>query len=98
MVATPDTVEVGAFKCGCDERKKGVTCGKSRDMVTSLEARVFRLESNFGTLCERVDDLDGRYDGLEIEDMEIHSGIKDALGGLEADLRHEIESHALYSE
>ncbi|PON49928.1 hypothetical protein TorRG33x02_315930 [Trema orientale] len=49
-----------------------------------------------GMLGERVDDIDGRCDGLETKDTEIHSGIKDALGELEADLRREIES--LYSE
>ncbi|PON63075.1 hypothetical protein PanWU01x14_133470, partial [Parasponia andersonii] len=86
MVVTPDPVEVGASEHGRDEGKKGATRGKSRDVVTSLEARVFRLESNLGTLGERVDDLDGRCDGLETEDAEIHSGIKNALGGLETAL------------
>ncbi|PON43691.1 hypothetical protein PanWU01x14_272270 [Parasponia andersonii] len=77
---------------GHDKGRKGTTHGKSRDVVTSLEARVSRLESNLGTLGERVDDLDSLCDSLETEDAEIHSGIKDALGGLEADLRCEIES------
>ncbi|PON50225.1 hypothetical protein PanWU01x14_224210, partial [Parasponia andersonii] len=66
------------------------------DVVTSLEAIVSRLESNLGMLDERVDDLDGCCDDLETEDMKIHSSIKDALGGLEADLRCEIKS--LHSE
>ncbi|PON77009.1 hypothetical protein PanWU01x14_030180, partial [Parasponia andersonii] len=92
MAATPDPIEVGASERERDEGKKGATCGKSRDMVTSLEARVSRLESNLGTLGDRVDDLDGCCDGLETKDAEIHSSIKDALGRLEADLRHEIES------
>ncbi|PON69358.1 hypothetical protein PanWU01x14_087990 [Parasponia andersonii] len=92
MATTPDPVKVGASERGCDEGKKGATRGKSRDVVTSLEARVSRLESNLGTLGEHVDDLDGRCDGLETEDAEIHSSIKDALGGLEAGLRREIES------
>ncbi|PON45406.1 hypothetical protein PanWU01x14_259280, partial [Parasponia andersonii] len=55
-----------------------------------------RLESNLGILGERVDDQDSCCDGLKTKDMEIQSGIKDALGGLEADLRCEIES--LYLE
>ncbi|PON38423.1 hypothetical protein PanWU01x14_312570 [Parasponia andersonii] len=92
MAATPDPVEVGASEYGRDEGKKGATRGKSRDIVTSLEARVSRLESNLSTLNERVDDLDGRCDGFETEDAEIHSSIKDALSGLETDLRHKIES------
>ncbi|PON48833.1 hypothetical protein PanWU01x14_235360, partial [Parasponia andersonii] len=90
MAATPDPVEAGTSECGSDKGKKSATRGKSRDMVTSLEARMSRLESNLDTLGECVDDLDGHCDGLETEDAEIHSGIKDALGGLEADLRHEI--------
>ncbi|PON53553.1 hypothetical protein PanWU01x14_201110 [Parasponia andersonii] len=90
MAATPDPVEVGASEHGRDEGKKGVTCSKSRDVVTSLEARMSQLESNLGTFGEHVDDVDGRCDGLETEDAEIHSGIKDALGGLEADLRYKI--------
>ncbi|PON57671.1 hypothetical protein PanWU01x14_172190 [Parasponia andersonii] len=53
---------------------------------------VWRIQSNFGMLGERVGDLDSHCDGLETEDAEIYSGIKDALSGLEADLRHEIES------
>ncbi|PON56902.1 hypothetical protein PanWU01x14_177680 [Parasponia andersonii] len=96
MAATPDLVEVGASKCRRDEGKKGATRGKSRDVVTSLEARVSQLESNLGTLGERIDDLDGRCDDLETEDAKIHSAIKDALSGLEADLRRKIES--LYLE
>ncbi|PON51783.1 hypothetical protein PanWU01x14_213530 [Parasponia andersonii] len=96
MVATPDLVEVGASKCERDEGKKGTTYGKTRDVVTSLEARVSRLESNFSTLGGRIDNLDGRCDGFETENAKIHSGIKDMLGGLEADLRHAIES--FYSE
>ncbi|PON74421.1 hypothetical protein PanWU01x14_052530 [Parasponia andersonii] len=92
MAATPDPVEVGASECGRDEGKKDATRGKSRDVVTSLEARVSQLESSLSTLGERVDDVDGRSDGLETEDAEIHSGIKDALGRLEADLRREIKS------
>ncbi|PON48897.1 hypothetical protein PanWU01x14_234300 [Parasponia andersonii] len=84
MAATPDLVEVGASEFGRDERKKGATHGKLRNVVTSLEARVSRLESNLGTLGERVDDLDSHYDGLETENAEIHSGINDALSGLEA--------------
>ncbi|PON71812.1 hypothetical protein PanWU01x14_069990, partial [Parasponia andersonii] len=87
IAATPDPVEVGTSECGRDEGKKGATRGKSRDVVTSLEARVSQLESNLGTLGERVDNLDGYYDGLETEDAKIYSGIKDALGGLETDLR-----------
>ncbi|PON37033.1 hypothetical protein PanWU01x14_323710, partial [Parasponia andersonii] len=55
-----------------------------------------RDERKKDVTCECVDDLDGRCDGLETEDTEIHSSIKDALGGLEADLRYEIES--FYSE
>ncbi|PON55971.1 hypothetical protein PanWU01x14_184380, partial [Parasponia andersonii] len=90
MAANPDPVEVGASERGRDEGKKGANCGKSRDVVTSLEARVSRLKSNLGTLGERVDDLDGCCDGLETEVVEIYSGVKDVLGGLEADLRHEI--------
>ncbi|PON31438.1 hypothetical protein PanWU01x14_369860, partial [Parasponia andersonii] len=90
MATTPYPVEVGASERGHDEGKKGATCGKLRDVVTSLEARVSRLESNLGTLGECIGDLDGRCNGLETEDAEIYSGIKDALGGLEADLRHEI--------
>ncbi|PON43685.1 hypothetical protein PanWU01x14_272210, partial [Parasponia andersonii] len=90
MTTTPDPFEVGASERRHDEGKKGATHGKSRDMVTSLEARVSQLESNLGTLGERVNDQDGRCNSLETEDAEIHSGIKDTLGGLEADLRHEI--------
>ncbi|PON50824.1 hypothetical protein PanWU01x14_220610 [Parasponia andersonii] len=69
MTATPDPVEVGASEYRHDEGKKGATRGKSRDVETSLKARV-----------------------LETEDTKIHNGIKDVLGGLEADLRREIES------
>ncbi|PON58613.1 hypothetical protein PanWU01x14_165030 [Parasponia andersonii] len=91
MVATPDPVRVGTSERRRDEGKKGTTHGKSRDVVTSLEARESRLESNLGTLGECVDDLDGHSDGLETEDVEIHNDIKDALGGLEANLRREID-------
>ncbi|PON76222.1 hypothetical protein PanWU01x14_036400 [Parasponia andersonii] len=66
MAATPYSVEVGASEHGCDEEKKGTTRDKSRDVVTNL-----------GMLGECVDDLDGHCDGLETEDAEIHSGIKD---------------------
>ena len=96
ITVTPDRIEVGASERGRDDGKKGTICGKSRDVVASLEARVTWLKSNIGTLGERVDDLDGRCDGLETEDANIHNGIKDALGRLEADLRHEIKS--LHSE
>ncbi|PON37307.1 hypothetical protein PanWU01x14_321540 [Parasponia andersonii] len=65
MVVTPNLVKVGASEHGRDEGKKGATRGKSRDVVTSLETKVSRLESNLGTLGERVDDLDGHCDGLE---------------------------------
>ncbi|PON66220.1 hypothetical protein PanWU01x14_110860 [Parasponia andersonii] len=41
IAATPDPVEVGTFERGCDKGKKGFTCSKLRDTVTSLEARVF---------------------------------------------------------
>ncbi|PON55447.1 hypothetical protein PanWU01x14_187620 [Parasponia andersonii] len=92
MVVTPDPIEVSTSERGHDEEKKGVTRGNSRDVVTSLEARVSRLDSNLGTLGEQIDDLDGRYDGLETEDAKIYNGIKDVLGELEADLRREIES------
>ncbi|PON65375.1 hypothetical protein PanWU01x14_116890 [Parasponia andersonii] len=64
MASTPDPVEVGASKRGHDEGNKDATHGKSRDVVTSLEARVSRLESNLGTLGERVDDLDGHYNDM----------------------------------
>ncbi|PON78798.1 hypothetical protein PanWU01x14_016970, partial [Parasponia andersonii] len=47
-------LNVGVMKC--------VTYGKSRDVVTSLEARVSRLKSNLDTLGEHVDNLDGRCD------------------------------------
>ncbi|PON62734.1 hypothetical protein PanWU01x14_136460, partial [Parasponia andersonii] len=87
MAATLDPIEVSASERGCDEGKKGATRSNSRDVVTSFEARVSQLESNLGTLGEHVNDLDSCYDGLETEDAEIHSGIKDALGGLEANLR-----------
>ncbi|PON71022.1 hypothetical protein PanWU01x14_077320, partial [Parasponia andersonii] len=86
MAAIPDPVEVSASERGHDEGKKLAPHGKSRDVVTSLEARVSQLESNLGTLGERVDDLDGRCNGLETEEAEIHSSIKDALGGLETNL------------
>ncbi|PON44907.1 hypothetical protein PanWU01x14_262800, partial [Parasponia andersonii] len=79
MAATPDPVEIGASERGLDEGKKGATRGKSRDVVTHLEARVSRLKSNLSTLGEHVDDVDGCCDGLETKDAEIHSGIKDAL-------------------
>ncbi|PON38418.1 hypothetical protein PanWU01x14_312980, partial [Parasponia andersonii] len=90
MAITPDPVKVGASEHGRDEGKNSAIRGKSREVVTSLEVRVSRLESNLGTLGECVDNLDSRYDGLETEDTEIHSSIKDALGRLEANLRHEI--------
>ncbi|PON42583.1 hypothetical protein PanWU01x14_280830, partial [Parasponia andersonii] len=96
MATIPDPVKVGNSEHGRDEGKKGVTHSKLRDMVTSLEARLSRLESNLGMLGECVDDLDGHCDVLKTEDVEIHSGIKDTLGGLEANLRCEIES--LHSE
>ncbi|PON36568.1 hypothetical protein TorRG33x02_349110, partial [Trema orientale] len=96
MAAIPDLVEVGTFERGHDEGKKSATHGKSRDVVASLEVRVSWLESNMGILCEQVDDQDGHCDSLETEDAEIYSSIKDALGRLEADLRHDIES--LHSE
>ncbi|PON43579.1 Alpha-hydroxy acid dehydrogenase, FMN-dependent [Parasponia andersonii] len=88
MVATPDSVEVSTSECGRDEGKKGVIRSKSRDVMTSLETRLSQLESNLSMLGEHVDDLDGCCNGLETEDAEIHCGIKDVLGGLEADLRH----------
>ncbi|PON73226.1 hypothetical protein PanWU01x14_060670, partial [Parasponia andersonii] len=47
MVTTPDPIEVGASERGHYEGKKGTTHGKSRDVVTSLEARLSRLESNW---------------------------------------------------
>ncbi|PON60184.1 hypothetical protein PanWU01x14_155090, partial [Parasponia andersonii] len=40
MVATLHPIEVDGSEHGCDEEKKGTTCGKSRVVRTSLEARV----------------------------------------------------------
>ncbi|PON52573.1 hypothetical protein PanWU01x14_208250, partial [Parasponia andersonii] len=79
MAATPDPVEVSAFEHEHDEGKKNASRGKSRDVVTSLEARVSRLESNLGTLGDHVDNLDGCCNSLETKDAEIHSCIKDVL-------------------
>ncbi|PON57989.1 hypothetical protein PanWU01x14_169200 [Parasponia andersonii] len=102
---TPVIVWYQSFGCslylrgserGRDEGKKDTTHCKSMDVVNNLEARVSRLESNLGTLGERVDDLDGHCNCLETEDAKIQSGIKDMLGGLETELRLEIES--LHSE
>ncbi|PON47760.1 hypothetical protein PanWU01x14_242270 [Parasponia andersonii] len=59
MAATPDPVKVGASERGHDEGKKGAICSKSRDMVTSLKARVSQLKFNLGMLGERIDDIDG---------------------------------------
>ncbi|PON70739.1 hypothetical protein PanWU01x14_077650, partial [Parasponia andersonii] len=96
MVAILDPVKIGASERGRDKGKKGATCSKLRNVMTSLKARVSRLESNLGILGELVNDLGGRCDRLETEDAEIHINIKDVLGGLEADLRRKIES--LHSE
>ncbi|PON45050.1 hypothetical protein PanWU01x14_261930 [Parasponia andersonii] len=92
MVATPNPVKVGASERGRDEGKKSAIRGKSRDVVTNLKARVSPIKSNLSKLGERVDDLDGRCNGSETENAEIHKDIKNALGGLETDLKREIES------
>ncbi|PON36439.1 hypothetical protein PanWU01x14_328440 [Parasponia andersonii] len=40
MVATSDPIEVGASESERDEGKKSAIHNKSRDMVTSLEAKI----------------------------------------------------------
>ena len=91
--ATPN-VEGPSNERGRDEVRKPPTKEsrtKSRDAISSLDARMGSVQDSLGELFDRVDNLEERCNGLEAEDTEIHAAVKGSLNELDSGLRKEIE-------
>ena len=73
---------------GREERAEGMaTRSKSRDVLSSMEARLTRVEEALSGYNTHLEEVDGRLDGLESEDVAIHDGMRMVLNQLK-------ESHA----
>ena len=73
---------------GCVEHVEGMTTrSKSRDVVSSMEVRLTRVEEGLSGCNIHLLEVNGRLDGLESEDVEIHDAMRMVLNQLK-------ESHA----
>ena len=86
--STP-SVDVPLMECGHEEVRKPPkeSRAKSKDILSSLEARVGSAQDSLGELFDRVDNLEERCNGLEAEDVEIHAAVKMSLNELDGGLR-----------
>ena len=76
-MAAPNTpnVEGSSLERGREEVRKTTqkeSRAKSKDMISSLEARMGNVQDNLGGLFDWVDNLEELCNGLEAEDAEIH--------------------------
>ena len=55
---------------GCEEHVEGMTTrAKSRDVLSSMEAHLTRVEEALSGYNTHLEEVDGRLDGLESEDI-----------------------------
>ncbi|KAI5675508.1 hypothetical protein M9H77_06458 [Catharanthus roseus] len=53
--------------------------GKSKDLTTSFESRLTRVEEGIGAVDAHVENLDQRVEGLEADIAETHEEVREAL-------------------
>ena len=93
VVPSTPSVDVPPMERGREKTRKPSkeSRAKSKDILSSLEARVGSAQDSLGELFDRVDNLEERCNGLEAEDVEIHAAVKMSLNELDGGLRQEID-------
>jgi len=66
--------------------------GKSKDVISSFEIRLTRVEESVGDLGARMENLDQRVGGLEADFAEIHEEVREVLVKLEESNRADLQA------
>ena len=77
---------------GHKEHAEGMaTRDKSRDVLSSMEAHLTRVEEGLSGCNTHLEEVDGRLDRLEMEDVEIHDTMRIVLNLLKESHAKELE-------